>query len=465
MILFLKILFLIWSINLAPPLLAHFLHDKWNAPLDRGRTFWDGKPILGPHKTIRGVYSATLMGWMVGLIFGFPWYIGFLAGILSMGGDLLSSFIKRRLGMASGSIFAGLDQVFEGVFPFFVITPYFDLSAWETLLLLAFFCVGAYVGSLFFKAVLLDKPFPNYPRPVNSWVRLREFRSCQITSNPLHHFVNFEDSLYYHILMKTAFKALGIYEKGKRNALQIRKHEVTFSFPELPPSFDDYKILFFSDLHLDGLEGLTENLQVVLREVNADLCILGGDFRMETHGPFAEALSHLRRVIPEIRSRDGILGVLGNHDCVEIVGPLQKCGVCFLVNDALPIERNGDRIWIAGVDDPHYYKCHDLAQAFEDVPRGEFCIFVAHSNEVYKEAEAYGPKLYLCGHTHAGQIKLPYVGPVFTHSSAPRRFCEGSWKYGNMAGYTSCGVGVSGVPVRFACSGEVLVIRLKRSAA
>ena len=91
-----------------------------------------------------------------------------------------------------------------------------------------------------------------------------------------------------------------------------------------------------------------------------------------------------------------------------------------LLNDAKAIESNGEKIWIVGVDDPHYFKCHDLDAAFAEVPQGAFSIFVAHSNEIYREAAAYHPQLYLCGHTHGGQIQVPLLGAVFTHSKAPR---------------------------------------------
>lgn len=183
---------------------------------------------------------------------------------------------------------------------------------------------------------------------------------------------------------------------------------------------------------------------------------------METHGPFAPAFHEIGKVIPGISARDGIYGILGNHDCTEMIEPLKDLGIKFLVNDAEAISRNGDQLWLVGVDDPHYFMCDDLNQAFEDVPAGAFAILAAHSNEIYREAAAYHPRLYLCGHSHAGQIQFPFVGPLFTHSRAPRRFCEGKWTYGGMEGYTTSGVGVSGVPVRFGCRGEVTVITLKR---
>ena len=106
----------------------------------------------------------------------------------------------------------------------------------------------------------------------------------------------------------------------------------------------------------------------------------------------------------------------------------------------------------------------DLAQAFEGVPREAFVIFLAHSPEVYTEAAAKGADIYLCGHTHGGQIRLPGIGAVFTHSRAPRRISAGAWTHDGMLGYTSVGVGVSGIPVRFGTRGEVLRLTLRRDS-
>ncbi len=463
----LEILLLLWLINFIPPMLAHLLGDRWGVPLDRGRLFRDGLPLLGFHKTGRGVAGGIVAGALGGMLLGFPWWIGLLAGMLSMAGDLVASFIKRRLGISSGHIMPGLDQGPEGLLPFLVLGPYCSLGGWEIILLAAFFSVGAYFGSWFLKRVLLTKPYDGYPRPVSSQVRWKEFRSCQIKSPPLHLLANINDTLYYRVFMTAVFKGLGLYEKGRANALDVGRNEITFHFPDLPQAFDGYTILFFSDLHLDGLPELTDRILSLIRDIRADLCIIGGDFRMETHGPFAEALVYLRRLIPEIRARDGVLGVLGNHDCIEIIEPLEAWGMKFLVNESVFIERDEERIWIVGVDDPHYYRCHDLEQAFEGVPRSNdlFRIFVAHSSEIYREASAYGVQLYLCGHTHAGQIQIPPFGPIFTHTKAPRRFCGGTWHHEKMLGYTSCGAGVSGVPVRFASRGEVLLIKLRRGAS
>ncbi len=459
---FMKILLLLWLVNFAPPLLTHFLGERWSTPVDCSRMWRDGKPLLGPHKTYRGLVGGLAAGALAGWLLGLTGWLGALAALFSMAGDLLTSFIKRRLALPSGDVSPGLDQLLEGAFPVLLLGTIIGISPGIQAALLVVFCVGAFAGSWFFKRILRSEPFEAYPRPVSSRVRLREWRSCQITANPFHHFINFEDAIYYHVFMKGVFRLLGLYERGKRNALQVDTSEVLLTFPDLPPSFDGYQILFLSDLHLDGLHGLTETLQPIVGSLPADLCIMGGDLRMQTYGPFEEALAHFRALLPHIQVKDGIYGILGNHDCTEIIEPLTEDGVTYLVNESHAIERNGERIWIVGTDDPHMYKCHDLERAFEEVPAGAFKILAVHSNEIYREAARFSPQLYLCGHTHAGQIQLPRIGPIFTHSSAPRRFCFGPWRYKSMQGFTTCGAGVSGIPVRFASRGEVVRFTLKR---
>lgn len=460
--LFIKLLIMIWVTNFAPPFFAQIFESKWNRPVDGGYVFIDGKMLLGQHKTIRGVMAGIICGGLAGMVLGFPLWLGLGAGFLSMFGDLFSSFVKRRFSFSSGETVPVLDQFPEGLLPFLLIAPHYSLGIGYVLIFGCVFGVGAYYGSIFLNRILLQKPFKSYPRKIRALTRLRELVSCKITASPFHYILNFEDAVYYHLVMKHLFQVLHIYERGKRNALVIEKREIEFYFPDLPPAFDGYRILFLSDLHIDGLDGLTEKILDKIRGVQADLCILGGDFRMKTYGPFTDALRELRRILPEVRAKDGILGVLGNHDCIEIVDSLRRYGVGFLVNDSHAIERNGECIWIVGTDDCHYFKAHDLENAFAGLPLHAFTLLVSHSNEVYLDAARYRPDLFICGHTHAGQIQIPPFGPIFTHSKAPRQFCQGEWNYEGMPGYTSAGAGVSGVPVRFNSKGEVTVLTLRK---
>jgi hypothetical protein len=147
-----------------------------------------------------------------------------------------------------------------------------------------------------------------------------------------------------------------------------------------------------------------------------------------------------------------------------MVEPLTRRGVRFLLNDARAMVRDGQRLWLVGVDDPHYYRSHNLEEAFKTVPPGEFAVFVAHTPELYRDAARFGARLYLCGHTHAGQVCLPLVGAVFTHTKASRRLLHGVWEHQGMSGYTTAGAGVSGLDVRFGCRGEVVCLTLKKGS-
>ncbi len=463
MLIFIKILILLWSINLTPVLLAMLFEEKWDTPLDRGILFRDGKPLLGSHKTIRGAGGGIIAGVAVGFVLGVPLWTALWAGILSMSGDLLNSFLKRRVNMFDGADFPVMDQLFEGAFPLIVIVPAYSLSFAQSFWLIVVFIITAYVGAQFLTRVLRTEPFAGYSRKLKTKVRFREWRACDTIEYPFHPIINIERTLYYHLFMKAVFKLAGLYERGKQNALDVKFRELKLEFDDLPAGFDNTSILFISDLHLDCMDGLVRKVQAIVKDLNPDLCIMGGDYRTESWGSYSKALSHLKDLLDDIQTKYGTYAVLGNHDCLEMISPLKEKDVTFLVNDIRGIKKGGDLIWVAGVDDPYFYEGHDLPETFDPIPDNSFTIFVSHTPGIYQEAAAYAPQLYLCGHTHAGQVQLPYLGPVVTHCKAPKEMVHGLWTYKGMQGYTSAGVGTSGIPVRFGCRGEVVLITLKRT--
>src|SRR5208283_2772827 len=217
MMLFVRLLILLWLVNFVPPFLAQIFESKWNWPVDGDYLFPDGRPLFGRHKTIRGVLAGIIAGGTIGPALGFPLWLGLGAGFLSMLGDLFSSFLKRRLSFTTGDAVPGLDQVPEGLLPFLLIAPYYSLSAGYALLFGFVFGLGAYGGSVFLNRVLLKRPFESYPRRIRALTRFRELISCKITAHPFPYLFNFEDAVYYHIFMKSVFKALGVYERGRRN--------------------------------------------------------------------------------------------------------------------------------------------------------------------------------------------------------------------------------------------------------
>lgn len=272
----------------------------------------------------------------------------------------------------------------------------------------------------------------------------------------------FNETIKPHLL-RTAFRVAGLYNRGRRNALAVELRSVDFSFPDLPPALDGFCMLQISDLHIDKLDGLAENVVAIVENLRPDLCVFTGDYRYEIRGDSSEVYPRMAAIIAAIQSKHGIYGILGNHDSADIAIRLEQLGVRMLVNDAEAIETRGQRFWLLGVDDPFDYRCDNLPQALACVPAGEFKVLLAHTPSLYAQAEAANVRLYLCGHTHAGQIRLPVIGAVKKNGNYPRQFVQDRWSYKHMQAYTSWGAGCSTLPIRFRCPPEVTLISLRRA--
>jgi hypothetical protein len=171
----------------------------------------------------------------------------------------------------------------------------------------------------------------------------------------------------------------------------------------------------------------------------------------------------LAEVLAGPKVRDRIVAVLGNHDPASMAEALEHFGITTLVNESLTIERAGERLVVTGLDDVHRFYTPAAKEALIEAPQG-FRIALVHSPEVADHAAAAGFSLYLSGHTHGGQICLPGGRSIFTRLRRCRFGAQGEWRAGAMIGYTSNGLGVGEVPLRFNCRGEIAVITLRRGA-
>jgi predicted MPP superfamily phosphohydrolase len=246
-----------------------------------------------------------------------------------------------------------------------------------------------------------------------------------------------------------------MYWRGQRNAEKLQVRENVVRSKRLPRSLCGFRILHLSDLHIDISCKAMAHLQTVLPNLEYDVCILTGDYRGQTYGPFQQAidgLSQIRRAI-----KKPILGVLGNHDTVRMVPDLEDMGIQMLLNEHTTIERGTDRLYLAGIDDAHFYRADNLEKAASEVLPSDFSILLSHTPEVYQQAAYAGFDLLLSGHTHGGQICLPGRVPLTLDSVLPRYMGAGSWSYRDMLGYTSTGAGTSVVPVRFNCPPEITI--------
>ncbi len=262
-------------------------------------------------------------------------------------------------------------------------------------------------------------------------------------------------------LLRVALRATGLRQRGEQNALTPVLREICLTYTNLPESFCGFRMLHLTDLHADGVTGLADAISERLRHVEVDLCVLTGDYRFEVHGPCHGIYPPMERILKSVNARLGVVGILGNHDVSEEIPALERLGVRMLINEAMEVRRGHESAWVIGVDDPHYYGCDDLPTALRDVPSDAFKVLLVHTPEIIPEAEASGVDLYLCGHTHGGQVCLPLIGPIITNANCARAYTQGVWTYKTLQGYTNPGVGTSGVPVRFFCPPEIGVVELR----
>jgi uncharacterized protein len=272
-------------------------------------------------------------------------------------------------------------------------------------------------------------------------------------------FFHIENLPLSHAVISTILMATGLYWRGLSNAAKVELRENLIVSPRLPQAFDGFTILQLSDLHVEMSEAAMERVVALLEGTSYDVCVLTGDYRAKTWGPHEAAISGVARVRDALRGE--VYGVLGNHDTILMVPALETMGITMLLNEGKIVERAGERIHLAGIDDAHYYRMDNLDKAAAEIPPGAFSILVSHTPEIYRQAAHADFDVLLSGHTHGGQICLPGRIPITLDSVLPRSMGSGAWRYHDMIGYTSVGAGSSVVPVRFNCPPEITLHRLR----
>ena len=275
-------------------------------------------------------------------------------------------------------------------------------------------------------------------------------------------FFHLENWYSVHSLIRNSLRLTGLYRRGLRNAQRIELRNNDIALTGLPPSFDGFTLLHISDMHVDMNPGAMRRLVELLGGLDYDVCVLTGDFRGKTFGPFDATLEGLAEVRSHLNAP--VYGVLGNHDTIRMLPSMEAMGIRMLLNECAPIERGGQRIHLAGIDDAHYYRVDNIEKVASQIPPGEFSILLSHTPEIYRQAAHADFNLLLSGHTHGGQICLPGSIPVTLDAMLPRRMGAGAWRYRDMTGYTSVGVGSSIVAVRLNCPPEIALHRLRRAA-
>ncbi len=250
---------------------------------------------------------------------------------------------------------------------------------------------------------------------------------------------------------------------------QLDVARLTITSPWLPAGFDGLKIVQLSDLHLHHISRAYRTAIDVICTERPHLVVITGDLvdRPEQRSVCLAFLSELRAaagvpvvVVPgnwDHRAFPTRQSIAAWHKHVQT-----ETSIRVLSNQNVVLHRHGDHMWLVGTDDP-YFGHADLDASFKGVPDTAFALVLTHAPEAFEElAERPAARLVLAGHTHGGQVRLPFIGAVRVPSRYGTRFARGLFKLGDTFFYVNAGMGMSHVPIRFLCRPELTVLTLTR---
>jgi predicted MPP superfamily phosphohydrolase len=231
----------------------------------------------------------------------------------------------------------------------------------------------------------------------------------------------------------------------------------------LPERFENFRITQLTDVHHSKIVGLNEIRRVVqlAQETKPDMFVLTGDYTTTYRRyiePCAEALSALQ-------APEGVWAVLGNHDHYTdpelTTRALRRSKIVVMNNSNTTITRGPDTLQLSGVDD-WSWNAYDWQRTFDGLKKEVPIILLSHQPTVLDLAETKNVSLILSGHTHGGQVDIPFIGAPVRYATREMKYSQGLYRSGETQLYVSSGTGVIGLPVRFGVRPEIAVFRLKR---
>lgn len=260
----------------------------------------------------------------------------------------------------------------------------------------------------------------------------------------------------------TAAVATVMHQSRYRNPYAVKLESIAIGADRSVAASDPLRIAFVTDTHIGPVisAAYVDRAMKLVMDEEPDILLLGGDLVCESPRFIPEAAAIMADHAQ--RARLGALAVLGNHDysndAPRLATLLERGGVQVLRNEAARVAGHNGNFWVVGIDDA-VLSHPDPEAAFAPVPAHATALALWHEPDWAEESAAHGAAAQLSGHSHGGQVRLPFIG----HVAAPvggRRYVAGlNWVNG-MPIYTSRGVGIYRPPIRFRCSPEVTLVTL-----
>jgi hypothetical protein len=254
------------------------------------------------------------------------------------------------------------------------------------------------------------------------------------------------------------------------NRVRIVRREIALR--RWPARLEGFTIALLSDFHYDPYFSV-HPIRSAIATVNAlhpEMIVLTGDFvSAPLIGDAAEGAAKAEpcaQLLRQLRAPHGLWAILGNHDVFtdpdRVTAALQSAGIQVLSNQSAPIERDGTRFWLAGVDDVLGGGA-DLNATLHGIPTGEATVLLAHEPDYADHVARHPVDLQLSGHSHGGQVRVPFLRPLYLPVLG-KKYIWGLYNIGGLTLYTNPGLGTVGAPVRMNCPPEITLITLRPAA-
>lgn len=304
------------------------------------------------------------------------------------------------------------------------------------------------------------------------------FTICSLIGLPFNYLLHWPKAPFVYAGLLLGILNVGILLYGSfigKDRFEIK--EITYRSPQLPQTFEGYRIVQLSDIHIGSWQGNAPVLQQMVDLVNAqhpDLIVFTGD--LVNHR--ATELNGFEKILSGLHAKDGVYSILGNHDYgpyypwkskqeqADNLADLKRrqaaMGWQLLNNDHATLYLGGDSIALIGVEnegEPPFSQHGDLSKALQGT-EGMFQLLLSHNpthwrREVLLKSDV---DLMLAGHTHAMQMAIGRHSP----SSWVYPEWSGLYQEGAQGLYVNVGIGFVGLPFRFGAWPEITVITLER---
>ncbi len=282
-------------------------------------------------------------------------------------------------------------------------------------------------------------------------------------SSKLSHFDISRRKMFTRMTMVSVFLGfLGSYMSfNEIHDFEVK--EVSVPIKGLPDSFHNYRIIQLSDIHTSFFirANYLERVVKKVQSLKGDLVVLTGDYL--THKEDQRFFHELTSVLGRLRDKYPIYAVLGNHDYWSgqefVESELLKINIPVLNNISREIHKNSEKLIIVGIED-YTMGNPDIRKAIQGLSNDSIKILLSHNPDMIYEASKHSIHLMLSGHTHGGQIQIPFYGPILVPSRFGKRYAEGLHNLNDTFLYVTRGIGVISPPIRFSCRPEISVITL-----